>query len=126
MTVRETRWEVYSRDDGRCVAQLIDPFAGPCYDQWGNHIATTVVAFDDGEMDYVRLGAHGARHELAIDHIWLCPGHHRGTGPSAGYQWATAHRADARAYLDSHLGIAEYARLIRRKLADIAAAAVKR
>ena len=53
-------------------------------------------------MDYVRQGAIGARHELACDHVWLCPWHHRGTGPTAGVVWATSHRPQLRAYLEPY------------------------
>jgi hypothetical protein len=58
------------------------------------------LCFDDGEMDYVRQGAIGKRHELACDHCWLCPGHHRGTGPTHGVCWATSHRALLREHLE--------------------------
>jgi len=84
----------------RCEARLVDPDAGPCYDRWGKLIEPDQVDWKEGEMDYCRLGAHGKRHELPQDHIWVCPGHHRGSGPSAGYQWATAHRSDIRTWLE--------------------------
>jgi hypothetical protein len=90
---------VFRRDSGECAARRIDPHAGPCYDHWGKQI--TKVPWEVGEMDYVRLEAHGPRHTLVIDHVWLCPGHHRGTGPSAGYVWATSHRRDERNYLEN-------------------------
>ena len=51
-------------------------------------------------MDYIRLGARGKHHELECDHVTMCPGHHRGTGPQGGKQWATSHRAELREYLD--------------------------
>lgn len=93
----EVRDEVM-RLDGRCVAPLVDPEAGPCYDQWGEPL---VARGTEGlEADYVRHGAHGPRHALARDHVAVCPGHHRGTGPQGGRQWATAHRADLREYLE--------------------------
>ena len=98
--MKALRRVVFNRDR-ECVAQRIDPKAGPCYDRWGGLLLPRDADFREGEMDYVRLDAHGARHELPEDHVWLCPGHHRGTGPSAGYQWATAHRADERRYLEA-------------------------
>ena len=97
MDVRHT---VYARD-ARCVARTIDPQAGPCYDRWGKHLLPEEVGWEEGEMDYVRLGATAPRHVFEGDHVWLCPGHHRGTGPSAGYQWATSHRREEREYLES-------------------------
>lgn len=83
------------------MATVIDPEAGPCYDRWGTLIEPAKVKWLEGEMDYVRYGAHGERHELPEDHLWLCPGHHRGTGPSAGYQWATSHRREERDWLEA-------------------------
>lgn len=83
--------------DGACVARFLDPEAGPCRDQWGN---IRVIPVEELEADYVRLGAHGKRHELPIDHVALCPGHHRGTGAQGGYVWATSHREMERAYLE--------------------------
>lgn len=106
MTVEETRREVFGRNR-RCEAAIIDPDAGPCYNMWGHVITPGRVDWDTGEMDYVRLEAHGKRHELPEDHIWVCPGHHRGTGPSAGYQWATAHRREERDWLTAFYRAAE-------------------
>ena len=54
--------------------------------------APVFLALDDGEMDYVRRVSRGARHILPCDHVWLCAGHHRVTGATAGYVWATANR----------------------------------
>ena len=98
MTVGEMRMVVLLRDH-RCVAPLVDPDCGPCYDRWGEPLRPGM-RLSDLEMDYVRHGATGARHELASDHVMLCPGHHRGTGPNAGgRQWATSHRPQLRRYL---------------------------
>lgn len=97
--IEALRWDVYARSY-RCEAALIDPDAGPCYSQWGYAIHPNRTVWEVGEMDYVRLESHGQRHELLLDHIWLCPGHHRGTGPSAGYQWATSHRRQQRDWLE--------------------------
>lgn len=94
----ETRRAVLLRD-GDCMARSIDPEAGPCYDRWGNAIPGRV-PLDDLEADFVRRGALGARHERPEDHVALCPGHHRGAGPSRGIQWATAHRDEMRRWLD--------------------------
>ena len=75
-------------------------------------VPTAVVATDpdrgtftlgpaDLELDYIRgRDAKGPRHLLAGDHVMLCAGHHRGTGPQRGVIWATAHREALRAYLD--------------------------
>lgn len=93
--VRQVRAVVFSRDGG-CVAPRLDPEAGPCYDQWGEPLGSAY----DLEMDYVRRGALGTRHVRADDHVALCAGHHRGTGPSRGAVWATSHREELRAYLD--------------------------
>lgn len=49
-------------------------------------------------MDYVRHPKL-RRHEDPEAHVILCPGHHRGTGPSAGRQWATANRGLLRRHL---------------------------
>ena len=100
-SVGRVRTAVAVRDIG-CMARL-DPDSGPCHDQWGAVMdnAKRFLPLADGEMDYVRLGATGKRHVLVSDHIFACAGHHRGTGPSAGRQWATSHRPLLRAYLDS-------------------------
>ena len=99
--VEALRWEVYSLDDGKCVAAVIDPHAGPCYDRFGVVIDTAPrLTFEQCEMDYVRLAHWGPRHTLPEDHVILCPGHHRGTGPSAGYQWATSHRPHERSWIE--------------------------
>lgn len=97
--VEALRWDVYRRDMG-CIAPRVDPDAGPCYDAWGKPIRPEQADWSVGEMDYVRLESHGKHHELLIDHAWVCPGHHRGTGPSAGYQWATSHRRQMREWLE--------------------------
>lgn len=94
--VRDVRSEVFALDGG-CVAPIIDPEAGPCFDQWGEAIYRTDL--HNMEMDYVRYGAEGKRHELVQDHITACPGHHRGAGPNRGFQWTTANRVACREYL---------------------------
>lgn len=100
ISVGQVRQVVAARDVG-CVAPHLDPDCGPCRDRWGWPLATapSYLSLDQGEMDYVRLGAAGPRHALPGDHVWLCPGHHRGTGPTAGAIWATSHRPLLRAYL---------------------------
>lgn len=98
VSVGQVRAAVISRDAG-CVARRVDPKAGPCRDQWGHTVLA--VALDALEMDYVRHGARHGRHGAAADHVALCPGHHRGTGAQRGYVWATNHRAQLRAYLES-------------------------
>lgn len=97
--VGDLRTEVLARDGG-CVAPLLDPDAGPCRNRWG--YVTPLPQEWDLEMDYVRRGHHGAHHQLAADHITLCPGHHRGTGAQGGRIWASQpqNRVLARAYLD--------------------------
>jgi hypothetical protein len=96
--VSDLRDRIITRDNG-CMAWYIDEGAGPCYDRWGQ-----ILREDAGpaqlEMDYVRLGARGRHHELEVDHVCLCAGHHRGTGPQGGYIWATSHRSELREYLD--------------------------
>lgn len=99
LRVRDVREEVMRLDGYRCRAQDIDPHAGPCVDRWGEQVF--VVLPNDLEMDYVRRGSHGKRHELPQDHVMLCPGHHRGAGAWHGAQWATAHRQEMRAWLDN-------------------------
>jgi hypothetical protein len=104
--VGDVRAAVFARD-GQCVASIIDSKAGPCYDQWGYILDPKMPlakAWEELEMDYVRLDAVGKHHELPEDHVMVCPGHHRGTGPSAGYIWATSHRSEQRAYLDRKHG----------------------
>jgi hypothetical protein len=98
--IEALRWDVFSRNR-RCEARIIDPDAGPCYDKWGDLIDPGKINWVVGEMDFVRLESHGERHELFIDHIWVCPGHHRGTGPSAGVQWSTSHRRQQREWLEA-------------------------
>lgn len=72
--------------DGGCVAPILDPEgAGPCYNRWGRGIPRTSM---DLEADYIEVGATGPRHFLASDHVALCGGHHRGTGPQGGRIWA--------------------------------------
>jgi hypothetical protein len=86
-----------------CIAAIVDRKAGPCYDKWGTVIPAKMPfpkAYKVLEMDYVRYEAIGKHHELKEDHVAICPGHHRGTGPSAGFIWATSHRPQERAYLD--------------------------
>ena len=95
MTVAAMRAAVLIRDGG-CVAPKLDPAAGPCYDRWGYLVIHPLA---DVEADYVRHGARGPRHAFAGDHVTLCPGHHRGTGPQAGRVWATANRPLLRLYL---------------------------
>lgn len=94
--VRDVREAVMKLDGYRCRAHDIDPKAEPCRTLGGN----PVVYPNDLEMDYVRHGAHAARHADPADHVMLCPLHH-GTARMAGYQWATAHRAEMRAWLDN-------------------------
>jgi hypothetical protein len=93
----ETRLEIMRRD-GACVAPRLDRDAGECRDGWGT---ACVIRIDQLEADYVRFGASGRRHELASDHVAVCPGHHRGTGDQGGYVWATSHRHHEREYLAS-------------------------
>jgi len=99
VTVAEVRRIVASREIG-CIAPRIDAGAGPCRDRWGGEMpnAPRFLSLADGEMDYVRRGAIGRRHELPEDHAWLCHQHHVGT--AAGRNWATSHREAMRAYLD--------------------------
>jgi hypothetical protein len=100
MTASEMRMAVFLRD-GACLAPRLDPDAGPCRDKWGHrlHGAASYLSPEVGEADYVRRDALAARHVLPEDCVWLCPGHHRGTGATAGYVWATAHRDELVAYL---------------------------
>lgn len=98
MTPGQVRAAVIIRDGLRCVAPLVDSKATLCRDKWGE-LLTPRFHPNELEMDYVRNGARGDRHELVEDHVALCPGHHRGTGPTAGYVWATANRPSLRAYL---------------------------
>lgn len=88
--------DVVIQRDGQCMAPVLDPEAGPCRNGWGQ---VGPVKIYELEADYVRFRAHGKRHELPIDHVALCPGHHRGTGAQGGHIWATSHREMERAYL---------------------------
>ena len=89
--------------DGGCMAPTLDPEAGPCFDGWGDPLRNAW----DVEIDYIERGATGDRHVLATDHVSLCAGHHRGTGPQAGRIWAKGHgrREMLRAYLAWKVGI---------------------
>lgn len=98
MTPGMCRAECMARDDQRCQARAIDPKAGPCRDREGHVVV--YVPFGQLEMDYVRHGSHAKRHEDPRDHVMLCPGHHQGRGAQQGYVWATAHRAEMRAWLE--------------------------
>lgn len=100
MTVKDVRREVLQRW-GRCVAIDLDPDAGQCYDKWGSAY-TGYEPVSDLEMDYVRRGSIAPRHVLAEDHLPLCPGHHRGTGPQRGHVWATSHRQEMSEYLEPY------------------------
>lgn len=93
------RLRVLARD-GDCIARRVDPGAGACRDAYGTEWIPSV-PIHVLEMDYVRHGATGARHELESDHVTLCPGHHRGTGPAGGWL-ATSHREELREWLDRH------------------------
>ena len=94
--LRPEQVEVIKRHLSMVFEHDIDPKAEPCRTLGGN----PVVYPNDLEMDYVRHGAHAARHADPADHVMLCPLHH-GTARMAGYQWATAHRAEMRAWLDN-------------------------
>ena len=97
-TVGMMRTVVVLRDHG-CIAPKLDPEAGPCYDRWGQPLSHPL----DVDIDYVERGALGPRHVLALDHVSLCAGHHRGMGPQRGRVWAkeSGRRDELRAYLDS-------------------------
>jgi len=101
MAIHDLPWrdEVVKRDNGECQAPRIDPKSGPCYDKHANRLPYPN-PIDQLEADYIRLAAVGGRHQMARDHVLLCPGHHRGVGPSHGYVWATAHRRELRDYLE--------------------------
>jgi hypothetical protein len=88
VTPGECRAEVLARDRV-CQAPTISKQAGTCFNRWGG---TLLNEPQDLEIDFIRNGAIGKRHELPCDHVALCPGHHRGTGPQRGYVWATANR----------------------------------
>jgi hypothetical protein len=96
-TVEMMRTVVILRDGG-CIASRIDPEAGPCFDAWGKPLGSKW----DVEIDYIAPGAHGPHHVLARDHVSLCAGHHRGTGPQGGRVWSRQEgmRARLRAHLD--------------------------
>lgn len=87
---------VLARDEG-CIAPMLDKDAGPCYDRWGMRFHF-MQRPKDLEIDYVHHPDY-VRHVDPEAHVALCPGHHRGTGPNAGRQWATSHRALLREYL---------------------------
>jgi hypothetical protein len=96
----EWRSEIEQRDHHCCMATKLEPAElGNCYDKWGEPMQPCDTA--KLEADYVRFGAVGGRHQFARDHVLLCPGHHRGTGPQRGQVWATSHRAMMRDYLES-------------------------
>lgn len=93
--VRDVREQVMTLDRWMCRAPDIDPGAGACANLYG-----AAPLPSDLQMDYVRRGAHAGRHIDPRDHVMLCPLHH-GTARMAGYQWATAHREQMRAWLDN-------------------------
>jgi len=108
--VEEARAVVISRDGG-CVAPLLDPGAGRCHDRWGNEMPRrSRQSALDLEVDRIRdAPAMGKApgHDDPSRMVALCPGHHRGVGPSGGVQWATSHRAEIREYLARHNGRSE-------------------
>jgi hypothetical protein len=81
-----------TRRDGGCVAPLLDPKAGPCYDRWGQLMARTEIA--KCEIDHWDWRGRGKRRAQAtVEQVVMgCPGHHRGTGPNGGRAWMTANR----------------------------------
>jgi len=94
--VSEVRNVVIARDEG-CVAPMLDPDAGLCFDRWGMRFSLGLRS-RDLEIDYIHHPAL-KRHVDPEAHVAVCPGHHRGTGPNRGRQWATSHREAIRKYL---------------------------
>lgn len=102
LTVGEARLQVIARDGG-CIAQILDPVgAGPCYDKWGLPLGK-YPPMTSLEVDRIRdepsMGK-APSHTDPSRMVSVCPGHHRGTGPQGGRQWATSHREEIRAYLE--------------------------
>lgn len=75
--------------DGGCLAPLVDPQAGPCYDTWGRLMPRT--AMERCERDHWDWRGRGKnRAKATADQVaMLCPGHHRGAGPNGGRIWAS-------------------------------------
>lgn len=89
--------------DGGCVALAVDRQCGPCHDRSGAVWPWPVLQdHDQLEVDRIRDAATMGKAPSHTDRtrmVALCPGHHRGVGEQGGYVWATAHRAELRAYL---------------------------
>ncbi len=93
---------VYARDSG-CIARKLQGDEVNETDAWGMTLERPL-HFRDMEFDHVQEG-YGRMAAKAEDRaergVSICSGHHRGTGNSAGFVWATANRPLLRTYLDS-------------------------
>lgn len=91
----ELRLNVILRD-GYCVAEALDPMAGPCRDKWGELLPANPWP-DQFEVDHVRAEPMmGKRAPDDMAHlVTLCSWHHQASG------WATSHRPLLRDYLAS-------------------------
>jgi len=95
-TRTEVREEVFARD-GRCIAGLVDPEAGPCKTKWGVVVPPGLRYYRGREVwtvDHVPRFAGSTRISSRRWMVTLCWGHHG--HPS---YWETAHRNEERKYL---------------------------
>jgi len=79
--------------DGWCVAETLDPQAGPCRDKWGELLPNNPWP-DVWEVDHVKAEPMmGRKAPSDMAHlVTLCHFHHQGG-------WATSHRDAERDYL---------------------------
>jgi hypothetical protein len=116
LTAGQARRIVFERDGWQCAAAALDAGAGPCADGWGGWFSGYSPTGEHLEADRVRdePSQRAPSHSDPYRMITVCAGHHRGTGPSAGRQWATASREACRAYLSDPAVIARTTELVRR------------
>lgn len=105
MAVDTELWErVYQRDEGRCVAPLLDPTAGPCTDHWGNPIRKNSLRQYPRQtltFAHIKMAPGGPRVDDERHGVMACWGHH-----VFGSMWITSKPAlgKVRAYLRRKYG----------------------
>ena len=87
---REVWWQVYDRDNRRCIAPQLDPeLKSPCLDRWGNPVtikASGTVPWDL-TFAHIKEDQGGARRHDKEHGVIVCWNHH-----VYGNMWATSKR----------------------------------